>query len=137
MKIIFGVVLAALASPALAEQAQCKSGIAGPMIVANWEAERVEFGDRGIIKYPLTNTLDGDVIALEGSVTLLDPLDRELISFPMPHLPDFLDKTLVGEWYTMAYKLDGIERLPYDLIKIVACTRRVAYADGTTQEFGN
>ena len=68
----------------------------------------------------------------------LDPLGRNIFSIGIDPLPNVEDGLITIDFMgrmTGIANLAGIERLGPDLVTVITCTRRIAYADGSTENF--
>ena len=138
MRLLFVCFLAAFGAEASAE-ALCQSGSADPISVTSWEVSDVQdHPNFRALTAVLSVDLPSNPVAVDGSITFLDPLGRNIFSIGIDPLPNVEDGLITIDFMgrmTGIANLAGIERLGPDLVTVITCTRRIAYADGSTENF--
>ena len=136
MRLILGFVLAVTGGAAIAEPF-CRTGSRDVVQLVSWEVG----GPAAIREYTeinlefLVNT-DQQPIAIAGTVTFYDPLDRKIEDSSLPGIPEFHDfPSLQGTAWWISASVESVGRLGSENVTVLVCTTRVAYADGTVEDF--
>lgn len=136
------LILAMLPAAATAQSIDCARGDQQPMALSSWSAESLQIEVFGIPKesvklsFMLENMTGKSIIAIDGSVSVFDPLGRFMFAIDMPEIPTFEGDTLsISGEYGVTKGVLGLASLPPERVTVIACTSEVAYADGTVETF--
>ncbi|KQI67049.1 hypothetical protein AN189_17660 [Loktanella sp. 3ANDIMAR09] len=126
MKILLTVAAVMLAGAASAE---CRQGRADVGVaVTGWSAR-----DDGVIVVDLENQTQRTFHAIDGHIQFYDPLGRRLPPVGLPSIGVIPP----GAFQTFAMGIAGnaLGKLPADQFTWDTCLKRIAYDDGTIEEF--